>query len=119
MAPQQFSVGQNAAEIEVRDIQPAVEIELRDIQPAVEIELRDIQLVVEIELRDVVVQAGGEAIPVYEGAYEITPRVNGPVVLPTKDKRMNDDVTVKKIPQYEVSNEAGGKTFIVGDEYYG
>ena len=108
MAPQQFSVGQNAAEIEVRDIQPAVEIELRDIQ-----------LVVEIELRDVVVQAGGEAIPVYEGAYEITPRVNGPVVLPTKDKRMNDDVTVKKIPQYEVSNEAGGKTFIVGDEYYG
>nr|DAJ71669.1 MAG TPA: hypothetical protein [Caudoviricetes sp.] len=92
MAPQQFPVGQNAVEIEVRDIQP----------------------VVEIELRDVVVQAGGEAISVYEGAYEVTPRVNGPVVLPTKDKRMNDDVTVNAIPVSETDNEAGGVTLTIG-----
>lgn len=97
MTPQQFPVEQNAEEIDVRDIQP----------------------VVEIELRDVVVQAGGEAIPVYEGAYDVTPRVNEPVVLHTKAKRMNDDVTVKKIPQYEVSNAAGGKTLTIGDVEYG
>lgn len=77
------------------------------------------QPVVEIEIRDVVVQAGGEAIPVYEGAYDVTPRVNEPVVLHTKAKRMNDDVTVKKIPQYEVSNAAGGKTLTIGDVEYG
>lgn len=77
------------------------------------------QPVVEIEIRDVVIQTGGEIIPTYEGAYDVTPRVNEPVVLHTKAKRMNDDVTVKKIPQYEVSNAAGGKTLTIGDVEYG
>lgn len=73
------------------------------------------QPVVEIEIRDVVIQTGGEIIPTYEGEYEVIPRVDEPVVLHTKAKRMNDDVTVKKIPQYEVSNAAGGKTLTIGD----
>lgn len=75
--------------------------------------------VVEIEIRDVVIQTGGEVIPEYEGAYEVTPQVDEPVVLHTKAKRMKDDVTVKKIPQYEVSNAAGGKTLTIGDVDYG
>ena len=49
----------------------------------------------------------------------MTPKIYGPVVLETKDKSMADDVTVLKIPQFEVSNEAGGNTLIMGDEYYG
>lgn len=75
--------------------------------------------VVEIEIRDVVIQTGGEVVPDYEGAYEVTPQVDEPVVLHTKAKRMKDDVTVKKIPQYEVSNAAGGKTLTIGDVDYG
>nr|DAV15259.1 MAG TPA: hypothetical protein [Caudoviricetes sp.] len=55
----------------------------------------------------------------YTGAYKVTPKIYGPVVLETKDKSMADDVTVLKIPQFEVSNEAGGNTLIMGDEYYG
>lgn len=55
----------------------------------------------------------------YTGAYQVTPKIYGPVVLETKDKSMADDVTVLKIPQFEVSNEAGGNTLIMGDEYYG
>lgn len=77
------------------------------------------QPVVEIEIRDVVIQTGGEIIPTYEGEYEVAPQVDKPVVLHTKAKRMNDDVTVKKIPQYEVSNAAGGKTLTIGDVEYG
>lgn len=77
------------------------------------------QPVVEIEIRDVVIQTGGEIIPTYEGEYEVTPQVDEPVVLHTKAKRMNDNVTVKKIPQYEVSNAAGGKTLTIGDVEYG
>ena len=77
------------------------------------------QPVVEIEIRDVVIQTGGEIILTYEGEYEVTPQVDKPVVLHTKAKRMNDDVTVKKIPQYEVSNAAGGKTLTIGDVEYG
>lgn len=54
----------------------------------------------------------------YEGTYEVTPKVSRQVVLPTKKKLMKDDVTVLKIPQFEVSNETGGITLILGDEYY-
>lgn len=55
----------------------------------------------------------------YTGDYQVTPQIYAPVTLPTKSKTMKDNVTVQKIPQYEVSNEAGGNTLIMGDEYYG
>lgn len=55
----------------------------------------------------------------YTGAYQVTPKIYEPVTMKTKQKVMKDDVTVLKIPQFEVSNEAGGNTLIMGDEYYG
>lgn len=56
---------------------------------------------------------------VYDGDYEVTPKTMSEVILPTAQKTMRDDVTVKKMPQFEVSNEADGVTLILGDEYYG
>lgn len=55
----------------------------------------------------------------YDGDYVVTPKIASNVVLQTEKKLMQQDVTVLKIPQFEVSNEAGGKTLIMGDEYYG
>ena len=54
----------------------------------------------------------------YAGSYQVTPRVASSVVLPTSGKQMQQDVTVLQIPQFEVSNESGGKTFIIGEEYF-
>lgn len=56
---------------------------------------------------------------VYDGAYSVTPKTAQAVVLATENRLMQKDVTVLKIPQFEVSNEAGGTTFIIGEEYYG
>ena len=53
----------------------------------------------------------------YLGPYDITPLFSTQV-LPTAKRLMRQDVTVKKIPQYEVSNDYGGYTLIIGDEYY-
>lgn len=39
-------------------------------------------------------------------------------VLPTAKKLMQKDVTIRKIPQYEVSNDSSGYTLIIGEEYY-
>lgn len=58
----------------------------------------------------------GEGKP-YEGAYDVTPKSYEPVVLPTRNRLLSRDVNVAKIPRYEVSNDAGGVTFIIGDEY--
>lgn len=51
----------------------------------------------------------------YTGAYEVTPSTEQQM-LETKDLVMDDDVTVKKIPFYEVTNAAGGTTVTIGRE---
>lgn len=57
---------------------------------------------------------GGSAIPIYEGAYEITPLAQTDTVMETKGKRMTENVTVLEIPYYETTNESGGYTVIIG-----
>ena len=54
--------------------------------------------------------------PPYTGEYEITPKTYDEQILPTKNKKMVDNLKVKKIPQYEVSNSAEGYTLIIGEE---
>lgn len=63
-----------------------------------------------------IVYIGGKP---YFGTYRVTPKIKDPVILDTTDKLLKEDVIVQKIPQFEVSNEAGGKTLILGEEYYG
>ena len=55
----------------------------------------------------------GTGIP-YKGPYEVTPKLYQNIELPTKGTVPKDDITVLKIPQYEVGNDAGGKTLILG-----
>lgn len=56
--------------------------------------------------------------PQYKGETTVTPRTYEETRLKTKDKLMPDDVTVRKIPRYEVSNDCSGVTLIMGDEYF-
>lgn len=58
----------------------------------------------------------GDSKP-YEGEYTVTPKTYEPVILQTANKLLSQNVNVLKIPQYEVSNAAGGLTLIMGDEY--
>lgn len=51
----------------------------------------------------------------YTGAYEVTPKVTEQS-LKTKDKHMTDDVTIKSIPFFNVSNTSGGSTAYIGSE---
>lgn len=55
--------------------------------------------------------------PEYNGPYDITPLFSAQV-LPTAKRLMQQDVTIKKIPQYEVTNDSNGYTLIIGEEYY-
>jgi hypothetical protein len=53
---------------------------------------------------------GGEC---YEGDYVVTPKVDAQS-LPTKEKVMLEDMTVKAIPYAEVTNVSNGKTVTIG-----
>ena len=59
----------------------------------------------------------GVGAPEYSGPYDITPLFSAQV-LPTAKRLMQQDLTIKKIPQYEVANDSSGYTLIIGDEYY-
>ena len=68
----------------------------------------------------VLTASGGVAVwqdlPKYGGTYTVTPEVGAGQTLETAGKYLTNDVTVNAIPDYEVSNEAGGNTFIIGKE---
>lgn len=51
----------------------------------------------------------------YDGEYEVIPTFEGQV-LETKDKVMQNNVTVTEIPVFETSNTAGGTTVYIGKE---
>lgn len=51
----------------------------------------------------------------YEGEYDVAPKVESQT-LPTKEKYLLKDVTIKEIPFFEVSNLEGGQTIYIGKE---
>lgn len=55
---------------------------------------------------------GGEP---YEGPYDVTPKVTAQT-LPTANKLMRDDVSVRAIPYFDVSNPSGGNTVYIANE---
>lgn len=52
----------------------------------------------------------------YKGDYTVIPNAHEQIVLKTKERKMLDNITVKKIPYFDVSNEFGGSTVYIGSE---
>lgn len=69
----------------------------------------------EMNIKDaVIIYEGGEP---YSGEYNVIPSTYNTQTLLTAHKILGDNVTVQKIPQFLVTNTAGGKTIIIGEEY--
>lgn len=51
----------------------------------------------------------------YTGQYVVTPLAETQVILPTNGLMMSDDVTVTKVPYYEVSNIYGDTVYIASE----
>lgn len=58
------------------------------------------------------------AISSYDGEYEVTPN-DDVIILSTKNKRMENDVTVFAIPYWETDNDFGTTVYIGGSDDYG
>lgn len=52
----------------------------------------------------------------YTGETQVIPRARDDITLPTRKKVLEDDITVKKVPFYSTSNEAGGNTIYIAKE---
>lgn len=51
----------------------------------------------------------------YEGDYEVTPKADKEQILATQHKFMIEDVTVKKVPYFQTSNEYGETVYIASE----
>ena len=51
----------------------------------------------------------------YEGDYAVTPKVSEQT-LPTKGKYLIDDITLRAVPVFRVSNSSGGTTVYIAKE---
>ena len=51
-------------------------------------------------------------IETYEGQYDVTPMIKEEVILETKDKKMIDNVTVERVPYFEMSSKNGTTIYI-------
>jgi len=48
---------------------------------------------------------------IYTGKYVVTPKVGEEIVLPTRDMKMKDDVTVNEVPIYRTRNARGNTVY--------
>ena len=69
---------------------------------------------VDIKQDVIIVPVYKDAQP-YEGEYEVTPKIIKQT-LPTTKKLLYEDVTIKEIPFFKVSNNSGGNTVFIGSE---
>lgn len=53
-------------------------------------------------------------IPIYNGNTEVEPLLKNDVILNTANKKVIQDITVKKIPIVYTSNVYDGKTVVIG-----
>jgi len=54
-------------------------------------------------------------VPIYEGITTVSPDVHEQKVLYTANKKMLNDVTIKKVPYFETSNDSGLTVYIGGE----
>ena len=73
------------------------------------------QFVVGFEALQIVTQTE-EGLGIYDGETVITPSATSEIVLETAQKLVREDITVKKIPYYEVSAPTGGTTIYIASE---
>lgn len=56
---------------------------------------------------------GATEHPVYSGELSVVPSASEEQILPTANKLLIEDITIKKIPYAEVTNSANGTTITI------
>ena len=52
----------------------------------------------------------------YQGDTTVIPKARVDIILPTRDTVVREDITVKQVPFFATSNEAGGNTIYIAKE---
>lgn len=85
----------------------------QELSVKMDVQLTQDNMCMEMDFGEVYEIADSEGIPMYEGSYEVTPKVEGQI-FPTAQKLMAQNMTVLAIPYAEVSNTSNGTTVTIG-----
>ena len=91
-----------------------IEVEFKQTNTALNVDFKEDNTSLGIDFGSIQYVTKGEA-GTYEGEYIVTPKVKQQT-MPTKDKTLKDDILVKEIPFFKVSNTSGGDTVYIGNE---
>lgn len=111
--PVDFKTRENNFELEIAAIEKYIAVDFVSNNEALTAEFRESKQDINagfVELHIVEIDKEAET---YNGTYIVTPKAYEQS-LKTTGYRMADDVTVKEIPYFEVSNNAGGNTLNIG-----
>lgn len=92
-----------------------LKVNFAEIEQRIEVKFgRDEQRIM-AEFGEVLPIGDASQLPVYSGEFVVTPAVDAQTI-PTAQKFVENDITVKAIPYFNVSNTAGGSTVYIGNE---
>lgn len=90
---------------------------------AIETDIIEVNMSIGVDQEDVGMSIGAEYSMIqgdaYEGSYEVTPKAWEEQTLPTRNKLMENDVTVFRVPYYETSNVHDGLTVFIAEDING
>lgn len=79
--------------------------------------ITDREVVYELHSHGLSTPGGGSGnLPVYNGAYTVTPSSVNDLKLLTANKMLTGNIVINKIPYAEVSNTSNGTTVTIGSE---
>lgn len=86
-----------------------------DMRIATQAEFNAINEYVDVSFSDLQKIAEYKDVDPFTGDYEVTPKVDAQTI-PTAQKFMAEDMVIKAIPYYDVSNTSGGTTVYIAKE---
>ena len=92
-----------------------LDVVFSELDRLLDVSFNETQSKLELDFGEIQQVAADGKYTLFQGEYAVTPTVDGTSV-PTKDKLMEDDLTVNPIPYFDVSNTSGGTTIYIGKE---
>lgn len=87
----------------------------KELDKKLNVTFKELDKKLNVKFQDFQIISDNTDVEHYIGSYSVTPKVTEQKLV-TRRKYMSDDVTIKAIPFFEVSNVEGGATVYIGKE---
>lgn len=91
------------------------DVTFQELDKKLDVDFRTINEKIKVDFEHLQVVSDHAEVEYYKGNYTVTPKVEKQE-LDTRQKFLTENVKIKEIPFFEVSNTEGGQTVFIGKE---